>query len=156
MTTRARGLFFITRASERNDRTISGSMRFREVRAFSIHRGGMLPRNFINPRITEPELDAKSLASLGIHSTFPVAFPSEIAGWFPIGFVRPREIQHCCECQSHHRTCPDEMSGIDALDVQRPTGQERRDGKYGEADGEGIDDRHVAHRVARGKEDHDC
>jgi hypothetical protein len=57
MATRARGRSFFNRVSERNERTISGSIRFREVRAFAIHRGGMLARNFRNPRTTEAELD---------------------------------------------------------------------------------------------------
>jgi hypothetical protein len=45
---------------------ISGSIRFLEVRAFLIHRGGMFARNFVNPRTAEPELDTKSLASRAI------------------------------------------------------------------------------------------
>jgi hypothetical protein len=46
--------------------TISGLIRFREFRAFLIHRGGMFARNLENPRTAEPELDTKSLASRGI------------------------------------------------------------------------------------------
>jgi hypothetical protein len=51
---------------ERNALTISGSIRFREFCAFPIHRGGMFARNLKNPRTAEPELDKKSLASLGM------------------------------------------------------------------------------------------
>jgi hypothetical protein len=46
--------------------TMSGSIRFREVRAFLIHRGGIFARNLVNPRTAEPELDEKSLASRGM------------------------------------------------------------------------------------------
>jgi hypothetical protein len=52
--------------SERSDLTISGSIRFRDFCAFLIHRGGIFARNLTNPRTAEPELDKKSLASLGI------------------------------------------------------------------------------------------
>jgi hypothetical protein len=41
-------------------------MRFRELRAFLIQRGGILARNFKKARTAEPALDANSFASLGI------------------------------------------------------------------------------------------
>jgi|SRR5579864_6285220 hypothetical protein len=52
--------------TERSALTTSGSIRFRDFWAFLIHRGGMFARNLTNPRTAEPELDKKSLASLGI------------------------------------------------------------------------------------------
>jgi hypothetical protein len=51
---------------DRSALTISGSIRFREFRAFFIQRGGMFARNLTNPRTAEPELDEKSLASRGM------------------------------------------------------------------------------------------
>src|SRR5262249_16750530 len=38
----------------------------REFRALTIHRGGMFARNFSKARVTEPALDEKSFASLGM------------------------------------------------------------------------------------------
>jgi len=52
--------------TERSASTISGSNRFREFRAFLIHRGGMFARNLMNPLTAEPALDEKSLASRGM------------------------------------------------------------------------------------------
>src|SRR3984957_21001268 len=46
--------------------TIPGSILLRDCWAFFIHRGGTFARYFKNPRAAEPELDAKSLAFLGI------------------------------------------------------------------------------------------
>jgi hypothetical protein len=61
--------------TERRASTISGSSRFREFRAFLIHRGGMFARNFMNPLTAEPELDEKSLASRGMVARLLVIRP---------------------------------------------------------------------------------
>ena len=55
--------------SELSASTTSGSIRFRDFWAFFILRGGMFARNLKNPREADPELDLKSLASLGIVSS---------------------------------------------------------------------------------------
>src|SRR5712692_10044143 len=83
--TRARGRVFVNCISERSDRTTSGSMRLREVRAFRIQRGGMFARNFRKPRTTEPALEEKSFASLGIKSHSPLSSPPR-----RLGYTRPR------------------------------------------------------------------
>lgn len=81
MATRARGRVFLTRLQCGKDRTISGSMRLRELRALRIHRGVMFARNLRYPRTTEPALDAKSLASLGIEFLSP---GSKKPRWLPM------------------------------------------------------------------------
>src|SRR5438034_11413313 len=69
---RARGRFFFNWLSARKERTISGSTCLRDVRALRIHRGGMFARNLRYPRTTEPALDEKSLAFLGMESSLLV------------------------------------------------------------------------------------
>ena len=79
----------------RSERTISGSTRLRDVRALHIQRGVMFARNFIYPRTTEPELDANSLASLGIEST--LLSSSEMPRRFPLSLSRPQTVKDTCQ-----------------------------------------------------------
>jgi len=60
--------------TERSALTTAGSIRLRDFCAFLIHRGGMFARNLKNPRTAEPELDVKSLASLGLATRLLQAF----------------------------------------------------------------------------------
>src|SRR5437867_1644155 len=84
------GLFFFKSRNIRSERTISGST-LRDVRALRIQRGVMFARNFKYPRTTEPELDANSLASLGIEST--LLSSSEMPRRFPLSLSRPQTVK---------------------------------------------------------------
>src|SRR5437667_12373884 len=86
---RARGRFFFNWLSARKERTISGSTRLRDVvRALRIQRGVMFARNLRYPRTTEPALDEKSLASLGIAHPFLPAHFSKMSRWLPVCLPR--------------------------------------------------------------------
>ena len=68
---------------------MSGSIRFRDLRAFLIRRGGMFARNFKNPRAAEPELDVKSLASRAIAAPFILRLAQFLLCTRPIAIAQP-------------------------------------------------------------------
>ena len=64
--------------------------------AHCVSNGGvMFARNFKYPRTTEPELDANSLASLGIEST--LLSSSEMPRRFPLSLSRPQTVKDTCQ-----------------------------------------------------------
>src|SRR5690242_5192334 len=120
---RARGRFFSNWLSTRKERTISGSTRLRDVRALRIQRGVMFARNLRYPRTTEPALDEKSLASLGIEFLPP---GSKESRWLPVRLPWSQIEEESCQHQPNHGTPPHEVARIDALDVQTTKRKQRR------------------------------
>src|SRR5437899_11928526 len=106
MATRARGRVFLTRFNAESDRTISGSMRLRDVCAFRIYRGVMFARNLRYPRTTEPAPDEKSLASLVIPHPFLPAHFSKMSRMLPVLLPRSQLDEERYARQPDYRTPP--------------------------------------------------
>jgi len=107
------------RFTERSASTISGSIRFRDIWAFPIHRGGMLARNLKNPRTAEPELDTKSLASRGIADRLRISNPRTPS---------PRNQDYCAyqsECTPLECHSQDLVQTV-PFDLSRPRGRVAR------------------------------
>src|SRR5437667_11210397 len=112
----------------------------------------MFARNFKYPRTTEPELDANSLASLGIEST--LLSSSEMPRRFPLSLSRPQIIKTARQHQPNQGAPPNQIARIEPPDIQRVKRDERRDRQYAEAQRHSINDGHVTFRVASRKKQH--
>src|SRR6266851_6436417 len=66
----------------------------------------------------------------------------------------PQVKEESREPKPYERTPPNQMPGVDALDIEHIERDERRDRQHAESHRERVDNRHIPRRVAGSKEEH--